>query len=392
MAKTEQIKMSLLETNNGQIAGLPKNPRFIRDGRFGKLKESIKENPEMLELRELLVYPKDGKYVIIGGNMRYRACKELGYKSLPCKVLSAETTVEQLKAYTIKDNAGFGEWDLDMLANEWDEALLNACCLDIDFSEKQNADVDPHEDDYVEPNKLDIVVKRGDIWQLGEHRLMCGDSTSLTDVSILMDGEKADLCLTDPPFGNDLGYGRGQLGERRIKNDEDTTVLNNFFPSVDFALKKDTHALVWIQWRTFSDLEKAFEKYKLRTVVIWDKMQAGLGGGGFAEQYEMMCVFVKGHAVQNEYCGNVWQFQRIHAKREEMEHPHKKPVELLGKAINLCSKKGDVVVDFFGGSGSTLIACEQLGRKARLMELDEYYCAVIIDRWQKETGKEAVKL
>lgn len=140
MAKTEHIKMSLLETNNGQIAGLPKNPRFIRDGRFGKLKESIKENPEMLELRELLVYPKDGKYVIIGGNMRYRACKELGYKSLPCKVLSAETTVEQLKAYTIKDNAGFGEWDLDMLANEWDEALLNACCLDIDYNDATPTD------------------------------------------------------------------------------------------------------------------------------------------------------------------------------------------------------------------------------------------------------------
>jgi DNA modification methylase len=121
-------------------------------------------------------------------------------------------------------------------------------------------------------------------------------------------------------------------------------------------------------------------------------MQPGLSGGGFAEQYEMMCVFIKGHATQNEYCGNVWQISREHDKRSESEHPHKKPIALLGKALNLCSHEGDIILDLFGGSGSTLIACEQLNRKCRMMELDPHYCTVIIARWEKLTGQKAIKL
>ena len=136
-----QISVKSLKTNTGQIPGLPANPRFIKDKNFEKLKKSIRENPEMLALRELIVYPYgSGMYMIIGGNMRFRACVDLGYKSLPCKVLDKETTVEQLKAYTIKDNAGYGDWDFDILANEWDEALLNACCLDIDYNDATPTD------------------------------------------------------------------------------------------------------------------------------------------------------------------------------------------------------------------------------------------------------------
>ena len=118
------IKIKDLQTNDGQIEGLPKNPRQIRDHRYEKLKKSIEDAPEMLQLRELLVYPHGGKYVIIGGNMRYRACKELGYKELPCKVLDAETPVEKLRQYAIKDNENFGEYDWDLVANEWDTAEL----------------------------------------------------------------------------------------------------------------------------------------------------------------------------------------------------------------------------------------------------------------------------
>lgn len=122
--ETKTIKIKDLATNDGQIEGLPKNPRQIRDHRYEKLKKSIEDAPEMLQLRELLVYPHGGKYVIIGGNMRYRACKELGYKELPCKVLDAETPVEKLRQYAIKDNENFGEYDWDLVANEWDTAEL----------------------------------------------------------------------------------------------------------------------------------------------------------------------------------------------------------------------------------------------------------------------------
>lgn len=118
------IKIKDLATNDGQIEGLPKNPRQIRDHRYEKLKKSIEDAPEMLNLRELLVYPHGGKFVIIGGNMRYRACKELGYKELPCKVLDAETPVEKLRQYAIKDNENFGEYDWDVVANEWDTAEM----------------------------------------------------------------------------------------------------------------------------------------------------------------------------------------------------------------------------------------------------------------------------
>ena len=122
--ETKSIKIKDLATNDGQIDGLPKNPRQIRDHRYEKLKKSIEDAPEMLQLRELLVYPHGGKFVIIGGNMRYRACKELGYKELPCKVLDAETPVEKLRQYAIKDNENFGEYDWDVVANEWDTAEM----------------------------------------------------------------------------------------------------------------------------------------------------------------------------------------------------------------------------------------------------------------------------
>ena len=141
MAETTNIKISQIEVNKGQIEGLPKNPRFVKDEKFKKLVKSIEENPEMLGYRELLVYPYGGKYVVIGGNMRLRACKQLGYKEIPCKVLPQDTTIEQLKAYTIKDNSGFGEWDFDLLANEWDLGDLNEWGVDLPINTDDDIEV-----------------------------------------------------------------------------------------------------------------------------------------------------------------------------------------------------------------------------------------------------------
>lgn len=139
--KTQDISIKLIEANKGQIEGLPKNPRLIKDHKFEKLVKSIEENPEMLNMRELLVYPHGGKFIVIGGNMRLEALKKLGYKSAPCKVIPESATVEQLRAYTIKDNNGYGEWDFDLLAGEWDVAELSdwgldfATFTDLDLSE-----------------------------------------------------------------------------------------------------------------------------------------------------------------------------------------------------------------------------------------------------------------
>lgn len=371
----------------GEIRPYEKNPRK-NENAVKYVKESIRQ----FGFKVPIVI--DSNRVIVCGHTRLLAAKSLGLTEVPC-IMADDLTDDQIKAFRLADNkvGEFAEWDLDLLGDELD-AIADASDIDMgDFGFDLSDDDEEMEvvEDEV-PEEVEPVCKKGEVWQLGEHRLMCGDSTDADAVAKLMNGEKADGVLTDPPFGNDLGYGRGQLGERYIANDSDTKVLSSFFAPLDSVLKNNTHCLVWIQWRTFSTLEKAFEKYKLRTVVIWDKMQPGLSGGGFAEQYEMMCVFIKGHATQNEYCGNVWQISREHDKRSESEHPHKKPIALLGKALNLCSHEGDIILDLFGGSGSTMIACEQLGRKCRMMELDPHYCDVIIARWEQFTGKKAVKM
>ena len=198
MAKTTLVQsvmlpLSKIEANRGQIVGLPKNPRVIRDAKFQILKKSIEEDPEMTALREILVVEYGDKYVIIGGNMRFRAMQDLGIKEAPCKVIPADTDVEKLKAYTIKDNSGFGEWDWDDLANEWGDEPLSYWGVDVWEAEEEQSEggetPEVVEDDFDE--EQDPVIcrcKRGDVWQLGNHRVMCGDSTSEEDVAKLRGG------------------------------------------------------------------------------------------------------------------------------------------------------------------------------------------------------------
>lgn len=157
--ETTNIKITDLQVNSGQVAGLPTNPRQIRDARFDLLKKSIQDAPEMLQLRELLVYPHGGKFVIIGGNMRYRACKELGYKELPCKVLDAETPIEKLRQYAIKDNENFGEYDWDVVANEWDTAELEDWGVELPTDWGNDVDIDNlFTEEEVEKNQ-DVTIK-----------------------------------------------------------------------------------------------------------------------------------------------------------------------------------------------------------------------------------------
>lgn len=160
---TQMLPIGLIEPNKGQIEGLPKNPRLIRDEHFKKLKKSIEDNPEMLYLRELLVYPHQGKYVVIGGNMRLMAMRDLGYNEAPCKVIPEDTTAEQLKAYTIKDNAAYGEWDYDLLANEWDVDQLDDWCIQTveqlkEEETAQNADARDNADERKRDPESEIIV------------------------------------------------------------------------------------------------------------------------------------------------------------------------------------------------------------------------------------------
>lgn len=213
MVKKVSIPLSALFTNVGQIEGLPPNPRLIKDEKFEALKKSLTDDPEMLDLRELIVYPnpdEEGTYVVIGGNMRYNAAKELGLSELPCKILPESTPVEKMRSFIIKDNIAYGEWDMDLLADDWDTEELADLGLDLseewgDVSDLKNEN--EYEDDLSAEDieQVEPVVRYGEIWKMGEHRLMCGDSTNADSMSMLMCGEKADMVFTDPPYGVSIG-------------------------------------------------------------------------------------------------------------------------------------------------------------------------------------------
>lgn len=214
---TQEIDIRLIEPNKGQIPGVPANPRVIKDHKYDLLKKSIQDDPEMLKLREVLVFEQEGKFICIGGNMRYRVCKDLGYETIPCKVIPEGTSPEKLKAYTIKDNASFGEWDMDMLANEWDiPDLINWGC-DVENFEAQQEPDEAEEDDFdLEEEIPEVAITQpGDIWILGRHRLLCGDATKKEDVAKLMNDRRADMVLTDPPYNVNYEGGTG----KKIQND-----------------------------------------------------------------------------------------------------------------------------------------------------------------------------
>ena len=198
------IPLSQIEPNKGQIPGVPANPRSIDVAKFKKLKASIEENPEMLSLREVLVYQHGDKYVIIGGNMRYRALKEVGYKEAVCKVIPQTATAEQLRAVAIKDNNNFGDWDFEALANLWNAEELDRWGVDLPPMDGDVKEDEAEEDNF---NPASVTGKpkaqEGDIYRLGRHRLICGDSTEPEVLQILMGDQKADLLLTDPPYNVD---------------------------------------------------------------------------------------------------------------------------------------------------------------------------------------------
>lgn len=239
------LPISQLFPNIGQVKGLPKNPRFIRDDKYRKLVQSIKDDPEMLDLRELIVYDTDDPslgYVVAGGNMRYRAMKELGYKEAPCKVLHHGFPMEKLRRIVLKDNSSFGENDFELLINEWSMDELEMAAIDIpeigDAVEDEHKEQTPQEestvvedDDFEQDDVLeDDVISEGDMWKLGRHMLLCGDSTKQQDVARLFpNGEQADLWLTDPPYN--VAYGYEESGKQRA---DGLVVLNDKMSNENF--------------------------------------------------------------------------------------------------------------------------------------------------------------
>ena len=380
MVETKSIDIKKLEVNKGQIEGLPKNPRFIRDDRYEALKKSISDAPEMLSLRELIVYPVNSKFVVVGGNMRLRACKDLGHKEIPCKILDADTPVEKLREYTIKDNIAFGNTDWDEIANEWNLDELAEWGEEIpDWGEEtdEKDNVEAIEDDFdEEKEEIHVICKKGDIWQLGEHRLMCGDSTKQDDVKKLMNGELADMVFTDPPYDlEDTMF----FGSIRESTKEDCHI---------FCMSSDKHVLRIASENI--DIFKKFFAVDFRCAHIISNNQP-------MTRVDLIAEFNKGkNRFVNTKDGftTLIECAKIHSDKAEVNFGHKqaKRVELPAKFIEHYSNQTDIVLDLFGGSGTTLIACEQMNRKCVMMEYNEHYADIIIARWEKLTGNKAKKI
>ena len=389
------------------------NPRQIKGEKFEKLKKSVKEFERMLELRPIVV---DENNVILGGNMRYRALEALGYSEIPNEwVKRAEgLTEEQKREFLIKDNVGYGEWDFDTLFNEWDTELLkdwgvDLPVMDADFGNNREVE----EDDFDEQSEqVEERCKNSEVWQLGKHRLMCGDSTKAEDVEKLMGGEKADLLLTDPPYGVSYAeknkflnaLGKPMSCPKRIENDDkspqDMYVFwkNAFSKAFDFTKERMAYYITAPQGGDLLLLlllqAVRDSGFMLKHQLVWNKNNHVLGRCDYNYKHEPIIYGWKINGTHSFYGGgdfkvSVWDFPK---PQQSKLHPTMKPVALFANCIKDTTKENDVVLDLFGGSGTTLIACEQLNRVCRMMELDPHYCDVIIARWEKLTGQTAYKL
>lgn len=393
--------MRIIEKKTGELHPYERNPRN-NDGAVDAVAASIKE----FGFKVPVVIDTDD--VIVAGHTRVKAAKKLGLKTVPC-IVADDLTPEQVKAFRLADNkvGELAEWDFSKLGEE----LLALADMDLDFSmsdfgfdvEDSIPDVDPEmfEDEAPEVDEVNPpVTQLGDIWMLGNHRLMCGDSTKAEDVTVSMDGKKSDMVFTDPPYlmgfeGNVHADGTKSFNAKHgaIKNDKmsreegDKFILDIFKTIKTF--NKGAYYVCFYRLGLdyiFRALNTVNNKYK--ALIIWDKGNHTLSNSDYMSKYEPI---VYGWIDEHNFYGDrsnfdIWNIART--SKNEL-HPTMKPIELCAKAIKNSSKCEDVVLDLFGGSGSTLIACEQLNRTCYMMELDPKYCDVIIKRWENLTGKKA---
>lgn len=345
--------------------------------------------------------------ILVEGHGRVLAAKKLGMKTVPCIRLD-HLTDEQRRAYALAHNktAENSEWDLDILPEELESIVdidMSQFGFDINLDEEQEI-----VDDEVPEVPEEPRTKLGDVYQLGRHRLICGDSTDPAVIDRLMDGVKADMVFTDPPYGvaytGGMQIDNGKIksnGKKQIKNDAlDYENLYRFLYDVFTNIKmhsnnKSALYVFYAHSRSREFLNAFYDSgLKQRSIIIWHKTSGGFGDfmAQYMNAYEP-CIYGSNGESVNWYGATnektVWDMDK--EKKCDL-HPTMKPLELVGRAIKNSSKKGDLVLDTFGGSGSTLIACEQLNRKCYMAELDPKYCDVIIQRWEKFTGEKAVLL
>jgi DNA modification methylase len=372
--------------------------------------QSIKDLPEMAEVRPVVV---NTDMVVLGGNMRLKAMREAGWKEVPIEVVDWDE--DKQRQFIIKDNVSGGEWDWEMLANQWDADELNEWGLDLpEFEQAQ--ELEAEEDDFEMPEEVQTDIVLGDLFEIGEHRLLCGDSTDSDAVAKLMDNKKWDLMATSPPYNQGesngdlmhtkgLGVGKKQASLYNQKNSDNKTAEDYYKFSIDilktsFVFKNDeSHAVCWnIAYNSKSrdDYGKIVfsndNPYRVKETLIWDKTHSiNLPQIGI---YSRRCEFVfvmssnekyRTSQTYNDCRWNYWQIKSAGSQitGESIEHRAAYPVEFASKMVSDFSLENDLIYEPFTGSGTTMVAAHQLNRKCYGMELDPKYCQVIIDRMLK---------
>lgn len=417
--------MNIEYINIEKIKPYEKNPR-INDKAVKYVAESI----DQFGFKSPIIVDKD--YVIICGHTRYKASQQLGMRAVPC-IVAHDLTDEQVKAYRIADNkvGEIAEWDVDLLGQELEELLD----MNIDMSEFGFDIAIPEVTKEVEEDNFDIdknipkvaTAKQGDIYQLGNHRLMCGDSTSAEDVAKLMNGNEADLLYTDPPYNVNVSNSDGLTIENDNMDSESfNTFLDEAFTNASDNLKSGGAFYIWHGDSERVAFQETAEAHDLivKQTLIWVKNSFNFGRQDYKWMHEPVLYGWKegaGHyfveeynhptVIEDELDIEAMNKADLKALVEELIaiktpstiihenkpvkndlHPTMKPLKLCADMIKNSSKEGEIVLDLFGGSGSTLMACEQLDRTCYMMEYDPYYFEVIIKRWEEFTGEKAVKV
>jgi DNA modification methylase len=358
------------------------NPRIIKDYKFDKLVNSIKEFPDMLEKRPIVV---DEDMIVLGGNMRLKACIAAGLNEVWIDTAEGWTE-EQKKEFIVKDNLGFGEWDWDILANEWDIQKLDDWGMDLPpmFDDPEPEAV---EDDYTEPDNIKVDVVLGDLIEIGEHRLLCGDSTDSDQVAKLIDDNKDFSIYTDPPYGiNEKGDRSDRGGLTKGNN------LKDFKDdSVQYAV--DAYNIM----RVYKPLKEVWwgANYYCHNLpqtnnwLVWDKRVEEKQKD---TQSDCELAWVKdGHSSVRIF-RHLWKGMiKASEHGQKRVHPTQKPIELASYCFN-AYEMGNVILDLFGGSGATMVAANQTNRKCLMMEFEPHYCQVIIDRMLKLNPNLEVKI
>lgn len=347
----ETVKINEIKPN-------PNNPRVVKDEKFKKLVKSIKDFPQMLNIRPIVV---NDDMIVLGGNMRLKACKEAGLTELPI-IKASQLTEDQQREFIIKDNLGYGEWDWQMIAAEWNAEQLTEWGMDVpDFKTEAEA----QEDDYEMPEQVTTDIVLGDLFEIGQHRLLCGDSTNADDVARLMNGVFPDLIHTDPPYGMNAVSKSGVLKEKYgsdIIGDDNPEIAKDSFRLI-YSLYPDAKQIWWGANYYCSVLPDS------ECWLVWDKNNGG------SDQTDCELAWANFRSV-------VRQFTQASEKSNRV-HPTQKPVSLVSWIMKRFNLSSQTIADYFGGSGVTMVAAHQMNKKAFLMEYDPKYCQVIVDRMIK---------